>query len=82
MQLQTLPAGPRGDRPGPLRRPTRLTNAFSKRVENLVVALWPFFSHYNFVRVHGSLRTSPAIPASVTAHLWTIEELLNAETSV
>jgi hypothetical protein len=55
-----------------------LTNALSKLVENLAVALWPLISHYNFVRVHGSLRTSPAMPASVTDHLWTIEELLNA----
>jgi hypothetical protein len=78
MQLQTLPAGPRGDRPSPIPCLTRLTNALSKRVENLAVALWPLISHYNFVRVHGSLRTSPAMPASVTDHLWTVEELLNA----
>jgi len=39
-----------------LRRLTRLTNAFSKKVENLVAALWLYFAHYNFVRIHGSLR--------------------------
>jgi transposase-like protein/IS1 family transposase len=61
-----------------LRRLTRLTNAFSKRVENLVAALWLYFGHYNFVRVHGSLRTTPAMAAGVTDHLWSIEELLNA----
>jgi hypothetical protein len=81
MQVHSLPAGPRGDCPGPLRRLTRLTIAFSKRVENLVVALWLYFSHYNFVRVHGSLRTTPAMAASVTDHLWTIAEWLNAGTS-
>jgi IS1 family transposase len=59
-----------------LRRLTRLTNAFSKRVENLVAALWLYFCHYNFVRIHGSLRTTPAMAAGVTDHLWTIEELL------
>lgn len=37
-----------------LRRLTRLTNAFSKKVENLVAALWLYFAHYNFVRIHGS----------------------------
>ena len=60
-----------------LRRLTRLTNAFSKRAENLVAALWLYFAHYNFVRVHGSLRMSPAMAAGATDHLWTIEELLN-----
>jgi len=39
-----------------LRRLTRLTNASSKKVENLVAALWLYFAHYNFVRIHGSLR--------------------------
>ena len=60
-----------------LRRLTRLSNAFSKRVENLVATLWLYFAHYNFVRVHGSLRISPAMAAGATDHLWTIEELLN-----
>lgn len=60
-----------------LRRLTRLTNAFSKRVENLVAALWLYFCHYNFVRVHGSLRVTPAMAAGVENHIWTIEEMLN-----
>jgi len=64
-----------------LRRLTRLTNAFSKRVENLVAALWLYFAHYNFVRIHGSLRVTPAIAANVTDHLWSIEEMLNAGAS-
>ena len=61
-----------------LRRLTRRTNAFSKRVEGLVAALWLYFAHYNFVRIHGTLRMTPAMAAGVTDHLWTIEELLNA----
>jgi len=64
-----------------LRRLTRLTNAFSKRVENLVYALWLYFCHYNFVRIHGSLRVTPAMALGVTDHLWTIEEMLNAGVS-
>jgi hypothetical protein len=61
-----------------LRRLTRLTNAFSKRVENLAASLWLYFAHYNFVRVHGSLRVTPAMAAGVTDHIWSIEELLRA----
>ena len=64
-----------------LRRLIRLTNAFSKLVENLVAPLWLYFCHYNFVRVHGSLRVSPAMPAVVTNHLWTIDGMLNAGAS-
>jgi hypothetical protein len=61
-----------------MRRLTRLTNAFSKRAENLTAALWLYFAHYNFVRVHGTLRMTPAMAAGITDHLWTAEELLNA----
>lgn len=61
-----------------LRRLTRLTLGFSKKVENLIAALWLYFAHYNFVRIHGSLRMTPAMSAGVTDHIWTIEELLNA----
>jgi hypothetical protein len=61
-----------------LRRLTRLSNGFSKKVENLVAALWLYFAHYNMVRVHGSLGVTPAMAASLTDHLWTTEQLLNA----
>jgi transposase-like protein/IS1 family transposase len=64
-----------------LRRLTRLTNAFSRRVENLVAALWLYLAHYNFVRIHTSLRITPAMAANATDHVWTIEEMLNAGTS-
>ena len=60
-----------------LRRLTRLTNAFSKRIENLEAALWLYFAHYNFVRIHGTLRVTPAMAAKVTDRVWTVEELLN-----
>jgi transposase-like protein len=60
-----------------LRRLTRLTNAFSKRAENLIAALWLYLCHYNFVRVHGSLRMTLAMAAGVADHLWNTEEMLN-----
>jgi hypothetical protein len=64
-----------------LRRLTRLTNAFSRRVENLIAALWLYFAQYNFVRIHNTLRVTPAMEAGVTDHVWTTEELLNAGAS-
>jgi hypothetical protein len=54
-----------------LRRLTRLTIAFSKKLENLVAMLWIYFAHYNFVRIRGSLRITPAMAANVTDHVWT-----------
>lgn len=59
-----------------LRRLTRLTNAFSKKWENLKAALSVYFAYYNFVRVHTTLRVTPARQANLTDHLWTWEELL------
>lgn len=55
---------------------TRLTNAFSKKVENLKAAISLHFAHYNFVRRHKSLRVSPAMAAGVSDRLWTLEELV------
>lgn len=59
-----------------MRRFTRLTNGFSKKVENLQAAVSLHFAHYNFVRVHKSLRVTPAMAAGVTDQLWSIEELI------
>jgi hypothetical protein len=59
-----------------LRRFTRLTNAFSKKLENLKAAVALHFAHYNFVRIHGSLRVTPAIAARVTDKLWSISDLI------
>jgi len=58
-----------------MRRFTRLTNAFSKKVENLRAAVALHFAHYNFVRIYSSLRVTPAMAAGVTDHLWTMEDL-------
>lgn len=58
-----------------MRRFTRLTNAHSKKYANHVYALALFFMHYNFVRVHKSLRMSPAMAAGVTDTLWGMEDI-------
>jgi len=58
------------------RRFTRLTNAFSKKLDNLKAAVALFFAYYNFCRIHGSLRITPAMAAGVTDRVWSLEELL------
>lgn len=58
------------------RRFTRLPNAFSKKVENLAYAVALHAVHYNFVRIHKTLRTTPAMAAGLTDRLWSIEELV------
>jgi hypothetical protein len=59
-----------------MRRFTRLTNAFSKKVENLRAAVSLHFAHYNFVRVHRTLRVTPAMEARVSDRLWSLDELV------
>ncbi|MGQ0741333.1 MAG: IS1 family transposase [Alphaproteobacteria bacterium] len=59
-----------------MRRFTRLTNAFSKKIENLRAAVSLHFAHYNFVRTHRSLRVTPAMAAGVSDRLWTLQELV------
>lgn len=59
-----------------MRRFTRLTNAFSKKLDNLKAAVALHFAHYNFVRIHGSLRVTPAMEAGVTNRLWSIRDLM------
>lgn len=59
-----------------MRRFTRLTNAFSKKVENLRAAVALHFAHYNMVRVHKTLRMTPAMAAGVSNRLWSLEELV------
>ncbi len=61
-----------------IRRLTRLTNAFSKKLGNLKAAVALHFAHYNFMRVHSSLRVTPAMEAGLTYHIWSWEELLAA----
>lgn len=58
------------------RRFTRLTNAFSKKFENHIHALALYFMHYNFVRMHKTLRMSPAMAAGVADRLWSIEDII------
>jgi IS1 family transposase len=59
-----------------MRRYTRLTNGFSKRLRNHVAAFGLFAFHYNYVRIHRSLRVTPAMAAGVTAHLWSVAEMV------
>ena len=59
-----------------MRRFTRLTNAFSKKIENLRAAVALHFMYYNFCRIHQSLRSTPAIRAKVTDHVWSLEEVV------
>jgi hypothetical protein len=59
-----------------LRRFTRLTNAFSKKVANHYYALAIYFMHYNFVRIHQSLRVTPAMAAGVSRTLWSMNDIL------
>lgn len=59
-----------------MRRFTRLTNAFSKKVENHCHAIALHFMHYNFCRIHKSLRVTPAMAAGVTDKLWSLEDVV------
>jgi IS1 family transposase len=59
-----------------LRRLTRLTNAYSKKLANLKAAVALHFAFYNFCRIHSSLRITPAMEAGLTDHVWSINELL------
>jgi len=59
-----------------LRRFTRLTNGFSKKLKNLRAALALHFAYYNFCRIHGSLRVTPAMAAGVANHVWDLSELI------
>ncbi len=59
-----------------LRRLTRLTNAFSKKLENLQAAVTLYVAFYNFCRVHQTLKATPAMAAGLTDHIWSLQELL------
>lgn len=64
-----------------VRRFTRLTNGFSKKIENHCAAVALHFAHYNLVRVHRSLRVTPAMAAGVTTSVWGMDDLIDAATS-
>jgi hypothetical protein len=59
-----------------MRRFTRLTNGFSKKIENHGHAVALHFMNYNFCRVHKTLRVTPAMEAGIADHVWTLEELI------
>jgi hypothetical protein len=59
-----------------MRRFTRLTNAFTKKVENLEAAVALHYMHYNFCRIHQSLRVTPAMEANVSDHVWSLDEVI------
>ena len=58
-----------------MRRFTRLTNGFSKKVQNHAAAIALHYMHYNFCRIHKTLRVTPAMEAGLTDHVWTLEEV-------
>jgi hypothetical protein len=60
-----------------MRRFTRLTNAFSKKLASLKAACALHFSHYNFVRVHSSLRVTPAMAAGIASEIWPLSALIS-----
>jgi len=59
-----------------MRRFTRLTNAFSKKVDNHFWAIALHYMHYNFCRIHQTLRVTPAMEAGIADHVWSIEEVI------
>jgi len=59
-----------------MRRFTRLTNAFSKKLENHAAAISLYFMYYNFCRVHQTLRVTPAMEAGLTDHVWTVKYMV------
>jgi IS1 family transposase len=59
-----------------MRRFTRLTNAFSKKVENHAAAIALYFMWHNFGRVHQKLRVTPAMEAGIADHVWSVEEIV------
>ena len=60
-----------------MRRFTRLTNAFSKKVDNHRHAVALYFMYYNFCRIHQTLRVTPAMEAGLSDHVWMIEDLVS-----
>jgi len=59
------------------RRFTRLTNAFSKKLENHKHQVALHFMHYNFCRIHQTLRVTPAMEAGIADHVWSLEEIVS-----
>jgi len=60
-----------------MRRFTRLTNAFSKKIENHIAMIALFHMHYNFARIHQTLRVTPAMEAGISQHVWSIHDIVS-----
>jgi hypothetical protein len=71
VDLRGIPISPRGNH-----RMTRLTNAFSKKAENHAHMMAIYFMHYNFVRIHQTLRITPEMAAGVTGKLWEMADMV------
>jgi hypothetical protein len=65
-----------------MRRFTRLTNAFSKKIENHVAMIALFHMHYNFARIHQTLRVTPAMESGLSSHVWSIQEIVSLASTV
>ena len=65
-----------------MRRFTRLTNAFSKKIENHMHMVALFYMHYNFCRIHQTLRVAPAMEAGISSHAWSIAEIVGLTNDV
>jgi hypothetical protein len=65
-----------------MRRFTRLTNAFSKKIENHAASVAIYFCWYNFGRVHQTLETTPAIKAGIANHGWSVDEMVGLPEAV
>jgi IS1 family transposase len=59
-----------------MKRFTRLALGFSKKLDNLAAAVALHFAHYNFCRIHGTLRMTPALKARIAGHIWSLDELI------
>ena len=59
-----------------MRRFTRLTNGFSKKIENLAATVALYYTFYNFCRVHQTLKTTPAVKAGIADHVWSVDEIV------
>ena len=59
-----------------MKRFSRLSNGFSKKLENHAAAVALHFMHYNFARIHRTLRITPAMAAGVASHVWGLEEIV------
>ena len=59
-----------------MRRFTRLTNAFSKKIENHIASIAIHYMHYNFVRIHQTLEMTPAMEAGISNHIWSLDEII------